>query len=145
MVYLGIIMVVVFAGFVCLGVKLNQRAEILSTLKKVDKTDPQKRRLNGYDAWFVSHVEDFCRYKKAIEYIDHYGYLEDTFWANIKNPDKNVRLQKNILRIDGGSANMLYYFAKRYQLLPKVKLWIKLRRLEYWQSYELCKRYYPDF
>lgn len=145
MVYLVIVMVLVFAGFVWLGIKQNEKDRILRVLKKVDLTDPRKRKLNEYDTWFVNHVEDFCRYKKAIEYIDYYGHLEDTFWANVKNPDKNVRLQKNILRINGGSHNMLCYFAKRYQLLPKVKMWLKLRRLEYWRSYELCKRYYPDF
>lgn len=152
MVYLIIIaVVIVFCACVCILInwddaKYREKKEIWSILQRVDKTDPKKRKINEYDAWFAKHVEDFAKSKKMMGYIGAYGYLEDAFWANIKEPDKNAQLQKNIIRARSNEySNLLYHFTKNYQLLPEVKRWLKLSRLKHWEAYYYCKKAYSDF
>lgn len=150
MVYLIIIAVIVV---VCACVvitwfdaKCDKKEEIWSILQKVDKTNPQKRQKNEYDAWFAAHVEDFAKSSKLMGFIGAYGYLEDAFWANIKEPDKNAQLQKNIIRARSKEySNLLYHFTKKYQLLPEVKAWLKLNKLKHWSAYNCCKKAYSDF
>jgi len=148
-----IIVIIVIAIIVCaclvitwFDVKCDRKEEIWSILQKVDKTNPKKRQRNEYDAWFAAHVEDFAKSKKLIGYIGVYGYLEDAFWENIKEPDKNRELQMNIIRARSKEySNLLYHFTEKYQLLPEVKAWLKLNRLKYWEAYDYCKKVYSDF
>lgn len=150
MVYL-IIIVVIAVVCACVVItwfdaKCDKKEEIWSILQKVDKTDPKKRQRNEYDAWFAAHVEDFAKSKKLMGYIGGYGYLEDAFWENIKEPDKNRELQMNIIRARSkGYSNLLYNFTQKYQLLPEVKTWLKLNRLKHWSAYNWCKKAYSDF
>ena len=150
MVYL-IIMGIVFCVCVCWLInwgdaKYRKKEEIWSILQKVDKTDPKSRKKTEYDVWFAAHVEDFAKSLKLMRYIGAYGYLEDAFWENIKEPQKNSLLQKNIIRARSKEySNLLYHFTKKYPLLPEVKRWLKGTRLKHWEAYYCCKAAYPDF
>lgn len=138
-----IIFMVVLLCF--LLVKINQSLkceQILTMLDKVQKTDPAKRESDSYDAWFAAHVEDICAYKRTLVYVGQYGYLEDAFWKQVKDPQTNYRLQKNIIKLDEFEAgNLLYHFVSNYDFLPRIKWRLEHFSYFYWTA----KIYYENY
>lgn len=50
-------------------------------MKKVDKSDPQKRCRNFYDGRFEKLLPRLYKYGEALRIINRYGYLADTFFG----------------------------------------------------------------
>lgn len=101
----------------------------LNKLAQMDKTDPLKRQRNWYDEWFERNVEHFSHDGKCLAYINHYGHLEDKFWQCIKNPDKNLELQKLLISVCYNKtfgvyyvnfSNLLFNYARNYELSPEL-------------------------
>ena len=100
----------------------------MNKLYQMDKTDPAKRACNWYDEWFERNVEYFADKGRYLAYINKYGWLEDKFWECIKEPDKNLKLQKLLISVyplrDFGLyaenfSNMLFHYAQKYQFAPE--------------------------
>lgn len=102
---------------------------LIENLMKMDKSNPKRRTLNEYDKWFVEHVEDFYKYGETMTFMQYFGYLCDTFLDNLKEPEKNLELQKRLISIyDVGCgwgrlnfSNVLCLYLERWDLLPEVK------------------------
>jgi hypothetical protein len=88
-------------------------------LEKVNKQNPQKRPKNRYDEWFESHIKVLARHYATLSYISEWGYLEDTFWRLLPNPEADYAFQKTLIKLN--DCNMLYTFVRKYDFLPAIK------------------------
>lgn len=102
-------------------------------LTKVNTLDPQKRPPNKMDKWFYDHTLQLMHSGECLAYINHYGYLEETFWKNIEksgfNPETDKTFQYLLISVSKYSwgvwlvnfSNLLFHFGMHYQFLHEVK------------------------
>lgn len=77
----------------------NFPPEMSTMLWDMDKHNPQKRQQNSYDVWFLNHIEEFCQYDEALELINHWKYLTNTYLQNLPKADKNTLLQQKLISV----------------------------------------------
>ena len=76
---------------------------LLNSLRKVDVRDPQTRPQEENDVWFKAATPDLMHDGNCLAYIDHYGYLTDTFFQNIKElglkPEEDLIFQELLISV----------------------------------------------
>ena len=133
----------------------NPFSSLLEKLKKVNLYDPKTRPFDHMDEWFKGATPKLMHDGKCLAYIDHYGYLEDTLWKNIKElnlqPQTDVKFQKILVSVhktDWGIwiknfNNLLFHYGELYELLPEIENIINSdSRFKYVrQTYNLAREY----
>ena len=110
---------------------LEHSNRLLEQLENVRCTNPRERTPDCWDVWFKKSTEAFFHDAQCLARIQHFGYLEDLFWENIDElgltPQDDEIFQCLIISVSSSEwhrsnyQNLLYHFAKRYELLPQVK------------------------
>ena len=107
--------------------------KLLTKLKEVNVYDPRTRLVDGMDIWFKQVTPQLMHDGKCLGYIEHYGYLEDTFWKNIEkcglHPEQDKRFQQLLISVNKSSwgflvnnfDNMLFHFGQHFELLPEIE------------------------
>ena len=104
--------------------------ELVFGLGKMSKFNPQTRDPDSWDLWFLAHINEFQKYDKTLDIIDHYGYISDTYFKNLKNVDSNLQLQKKLIEVGanhyhGGYkakfSNLLCGFLRNHDFNPEIK------------------------
>jgi len=110
----------------------NQGNLLLSNLKDVCLYDSKTRPINPMDRWYKDNTANLSHDGACLAYINHYGYLEDTFWKNVKELGIDLAKDKSFQRIlvsvcktslgyyQKNFSNMLFHFARYYTLLPEI-------------------------
>ena len=122
--------------------KLTEEDAILG-LQKMNKTDPKKRGLDRWDFWFRANVNEFQKYDKALEIINQYGFVSDTYFRELKNAQQNIDLQKKLISVKYNMyvadyqekfSNLLCGYLRHWDLAPEIKDTVfntqKLRRIK---------------
>ena len=105
---------------------------LLSKLKKVNRYDPTTRRQDEMDICFKQATRDLCHDGVCLAYIDHYGYITDTFFKNLieldLKPDQDVKFQKLLISTNNKSGfyaqnytNLLFIYGRHWTLLPEIE------------------------
>lgn len=103
-------------------------------LENVNPLASNRRAINAWDHWFRRHTADCYHDGDCLAYINHYGYIEDTFWKNIDElglkPEKDLKFQLLLISVYYNEyieqyyknfSNLLFNFGKHYQLMPEVQ------------------------
>jgi len=113
---------------------LLTKEDVLNVLEHMDKTNPIKRKLNNWDDKFADLVPVLHRYPEALDFLNRFGFVCDTYFRHLKNlhPENNYELQKSLCSLEefnlGGDLkkwmpkyrNLFFYFIESYELLPEV-------------------------
>lgn len=108
-------------------------AAVMTILEKMDHTDPEKRKKNVYDTYFSYLVPIMHKHEKVLKFLNTYGYVRDTYFSLLKEPEKNLELQRCICSVHIpcymkeyrlAYSNLLCEYLKRYDLVPEIKVMI---------------------
>lgn len=114
------------------GVMLKKEKEqVEELLKNLDKTDPRERTFNLWDKKFKELTPVLYKYDEALEFINKFGHIEETYFLNLTDEDaKNIAFQRKICSVRKGFlpgeyyaeySNLLVRFLKRWDLDEVVK------------------------
>lgn len=107
------------------------RIYVLNVLNHMDCTDPKKRSLNRYDKKFIRLIPVLHNYHGALEFLNMYGYVSDTYFSHLTDAENNAYLQMRFCAVeksvfDVGNyypkySNLVCYYLMRWDFLPEVK------------------------
>ncbi len=109
--------------------------DLLSNLMKVNLSSPNTRPFDEHDKWFKEATPLLMHDGECLAYLNHYGYIADTFWKNIAeldlHPEEDKEFQQLLVSCYktewGGKVwwenfrNLLYIFGGGYRLLPEIE------------------------
>ena len=125
-------------------------------LLKVNRYNPETRPADSMDRWFEEATPQLMHSDSCLAYINHYGYIEDTFWKNIRklglHPEQDVKFQRLLISVyrlktfgiwTENFCNLLFHFGAHYRLLPELEqiLINDSRFADAKQTYELARKH----
>ncbi len=109
---------------------LSPEEKVMRVLYAMDKTNPQRRARNVWDKRFAQLVPELHLYDRALEFINTYGHVCDTYIQLLAEPEKNAELQFRLCKVAISAysdryrakyPNVLWGYLGHYDLLPEVK------------------------
>lgn len=116
-------------GFDHLELQDLRENQVMSILQRMDKTNPEERAQNCFDARFAQLVPVLHNYDKALDFLNRYVHVRNTYFRLLRGADTNLELQRRLCRVDyhvyAGKhflryQNLLFHYLKRWDLHPKV-------------------------
>lgn len=136
--------------------QLSEADRVSVVLNHLDKSDPSKRRKNKWDEEFYKLVPVFHKYNEALDFLNTYGYVCDTYFQELKkyNPEKNLYLQMRFCETkkDGfwkrfvcKYPNLLFWYLRSWDLSMEAKTMLK--RSGCWSKdvFDLYNKLAPEF
>ena len=90
--------------------------EVMKILRKMDISDPAKRKQNCIDKQFVRLIPILHKHEKALSFLNVYGYVRDTYLDHLKKADRTLELQWKVCQFEP-CKHSLKHFAKYSNLL----------------------------
>ena len=118
------------------GAMLKKEERLVQeVLANLDKTDLRKRPVNVWDRKFWELVPILYKYEEALEFLDTYGHVCDTYFKVLSYDDaRNIVFQLSLCevkvnRYDGKKCcrypNVLHVFLQNWDFRDEVKMQIK--------------------
>ncbi len=89
-----------YIGRLCNKSELFSEEYVCNVLERMDKSDPAKRCPNAWDERFRQMVPVLHKYDAALAYLQKYGYLCDTYFSCLQNPQDQPELQRCFCRVE---------------------------------------------
>jgi hypothetical protein len=117
------------------GAMLKKEERLVKeVLANLDKSDPKKRPVNVWDKKFWELVPILYKYEEALEFLDTYGHVCDTYFKVLSFEDsQNIVFQLTLCEVvdtcSGGKRcrypNLLHGFLLNWDFRDEVKKTIK--------------------
>ncbi len=118
------------------GAMLKKEERLVKeVLANLDKSDPRKRTYNAWDKKFEELVPILYKYEEALEFLDTYGHVCDTYFKVLSFSDaQNVVFQLSLCEVYESSLsaekrcrypNLLHAFLQQWDFRDEVKKTIK--------------------
>lgn len=132
----------------------KEAKKVKKVLDNVNKEPLRNRTFNSWDKQFLELVPVFYKYDFALEALNTYGNLCNTYFVALTLEDlQNVAFQRALCKVDLSDFNQKYYvhyrnllhhFLKRWDFCDEVKEWIKIDETKaclvkfYNETIEIC-------
>ncbi len=113
----------------------KEAKKVKEVLLWIDKKPLKDRTFNTWDQQFLELVPVLYKYDFALDELNMYGNLCNTYFASLTLEDvQNVAFQQALCKVDLFDfnqkyyvhyRNLLYQFLKRWDFCDEVKEWIK--------------------
>ena len=109
----------------------NEEKDVKEVLENMDKRDPRKRSANKWDKKFEELVPVLYKYDEALEFVNTYGHVCDTYFKLLSEEDLNnaafqlalckVRYNEYALHYYCCYSNLLHCFLDKWDFCDEVK------------------------
>lgn len=114
----------------CNKPELFTEGYVVEVVRNVNKTDPQQREKNKWDERFIKVLPIVHKFDAALDEIDKFGYLAQTYFDHIADLEKNLELQRRFCEVRklavGNEYNLAYSgllckYLEKFELASEIK------------------------
>ncbi|MBR1948572.1 MAG: hypothetical protein IKA30_02125 [Alphaproteobacteria bacterium] len=147
--------VISFFEWLMMGTR-KESEKVDLVLKNIDKSDIKKREPDKWDKEFIKLVPVFHLYRDALDFLNRYGCVCDTYFEELSkhSMNKDLTLQRCFCRVSRNKYTcqhickypmLLFNYLRCWDLSPSVKEEIK-RSPEYYEDViSLYNKLAPEF
>lgn len=113
----------------------KEEKDVKEVLENLDKRDPRKRTYNSWDKKFEELVPVLYKYDEALEFLNTYGHVLDTYFALLTEEDlNNAAFQLALCKVEYNEyalhyyccySNLLHRFLSEWDFCDEVKETLK--------------------
>lgn len=112
------------------GYLRKEKRLVRKVLQKVDKNSLHDRTFNCWDQKFIELVPVLHLYDEALNVLENYGGLRETYFANLLTTNvNNIAFQRKLCKVDNNNhicyGNLLYGFLLRWDFCDELKAELK--------------------